>query len=443
MAAPLPFGGAPPFVASLLAAFALGLGSFLLLWSRRSLPSSLAFASGPLFALALLGLVQASFPKPPARIEPISPAAANPGEESSFWRPGSVAPGASRSAAADWAGAGAILLAGGVVGGSRRGRRVLALAGIFAAIVQVALGWTSILSGAHSLWGQELPHFGLRLRGTFVNPNHLALFLGLAWGLSLALLAHRLRRRASPHPRPADSPWLLATSVVAPPFFLAALLATQSRGAIVAIAAVAGTWLLLYGGEIGRRARLALSIGTAVVALTVFLSAGSTPLERFFGPRSEGLSTGGRGEALRVGLDIWRSSPIWGAGLGSFEVAFSRFQPADLGGRWRHAHNDTIELLATTGVVGLALLAAGGVFTFRKLLRGFRRARGLEERDACAAALLASVYALVHGLFDFGLTLPANAWFLAALLGAALGAADWEPPPEPRSGPARRFDQPA
>jgi O-antigen ligase len=113
---------------------------------------------------------------------------------------------------------------------------------------------------------------------------------------------------------------------------------------------------------------------------------------------------------------------VTGAGLGAFRDAFPLVQPAALQGTWWHAHSDVLELLATTGLPGVLLLAAGAAGLVLRLLK-VQRGQGRSEDRAGALALLGALTALaIHETLDFGLTMPANAVTLAVLAGAAATA---------------------
>ena len=58
-------------------------------------------------------------------------------------------------------------------------------------------------------------------------------------------------------------------------------------------------------------------------------------------------------------LDLWQRFPLLGSGLATFRDAFPQVQPRELQGTWWHAHSDLLELLATTGAVGIVLLVIG------------------------------------------------------------------------------------
>ena len=129
---------------------------------------------------------------------------------------------------------------------------------------------------------------------------------------------------------------------------------------------------------------------------------------------SREVGLGERLVASRDSLRILRDHPWLGAGLGSFETVFHRYQgfPGDL--TWDHAHNDYAEALAETGIAGGALiLFALGLFFW--LAFGNLRER-LKHRAGWIqfGAALGCCGLLVHSLADFNLHIPANAaWFAA------------------------------
>jgi O-antigen ligase len=114
--------------------------------------------------------------------------------------------------------------------------------------------------------------------------------------------------------------------------------------------------------------------------------------------------------------------PVLGVGLGNFETAYPGYQsfPSDL---WiDYAHDDYVEAIAETGVVG-AVLIFSALVLFRRL--AFRdcgqwlRSGGSWIR---LGAALGCCGLLVHSLFDFNLHIPANAAWFAVLAGIATTA---------------------
>ncbi|MEO7255631.1 MAG: hypothetical protein ABIZ64_15505, partial [Casimicrobium sp.] len=107
-----------------------------------------------------------------------------------------------------------------------------------------------------------------------------------------------------------------------------------------------------------------------------------------------------------------------GAGLGSYAIAFQRFQTPSLLGFVEYAHNDYLQLLFELGALGLVvllLLLIAAVLSSRTLWRS--RVRGERLSPALACYLGALAFA-IHAWFDFPAHIPAIA-ILATLLFAA------------------------
>jgi O-antigen ligase len=332
----------------------------------------------------------------------------------------SLAASESLSAALGWAAAAAALAAAALLGRERWNRRLLGAALAAAAAFQVFFGARGWSSKGTVLWGVEVPGTP-RLRGSFVNPDHLALYLGMAlpavfaWGW---WAARRARKEPSVERRVL---W------AAPPVLLwltlfAGLAFTGSRAGLVAgVAAVGVQGLLLAGAD--RRPDLALvGTGAAVAGIGVVAAIGlQEGLGRLLSSPVE-ITWGVRRQAWAATWALFRRFPWTGAGLGAFREAFPLVQPAELVGTWRHAHNDPLELLATAGLVGTALAVPGLLALIRRLASVLRHGRRSEDRAAGLAALGALAVMAIHEPLDFGLTIPANAFTLAVLLGAAATA---------------------
>lgn len=445
LAAPLPFGGiVPPAATALrLAGFvALGLAAFSLtrtprdtLTSRGSTPVPWL----PVFALAALGGLAAlqSLPWPVSIVEALSP------EHARVWRdargmvdPGrmspptfSLAPAVSRHQAWAWLSLAAAFLAAAAVGRRRLLRRALAAAVVATALFEVLYGARRWLVHATTIWGVEVPGLGTRLRGTFVNPNHLATSLEMALPVLFAWGWFGVRRA-----RHEDSPegrllWI-APPVLLGLTVLAGLAFTASRGGLAGGVAGLVTMAVLSAidSREGRHRRTGRRRWRQVpVTLTITVAAlgvvGLVGFQEAFGRMTATslyeVGWGARTLVYRATLALWWEFPLFGTGLGSFREAFPRVQPAELPGTWLHAHSDPLELLATGGVVAVVLAVVGGVALVLRLSRGLRRGVRTEDRAAALAGLGIFVSLLVHEALDFGLTMPANAFTAAVLLGAA------------------------
>jgi len=428
--APLPFGGATPWAAAILEVLCF---TSLALAAAAARPASLRSVLPPAAALAAVALLAAaqSLPWPSGLASFLSPQhAALYGQASSL--PGvppvalhlSLAPAASRAAALLWAAAAAALLAGAAAGQHRGPRRWLAAALLTGGLFQVFFGAQEQIRGARTLWGVDIP-VSPRLHGTFVNPNHLALYLEMglavafAWGWWAA-------RRTRGEPQIERRLLLLAGPVLVWLTLFVGLALTGSRGgllgALVGVTVQGVVASGAAGGSARRRWRTALfGLGAAVAGLLVVLAVASLRdggLARLLVTRGD-VGVGARLTEYRAVLRLWQRFPVLGAGIGSFADAFPLVQPAALGGTWWHAHSDVLELLATAGALGVLLVAAGLAALVRRLL-AIMGGPGRSEDRAAALALLGVCAAVAfHELVDFGLTMPANAVTLAALAGAA------------------------
>lgn len=460
--APWPFGSVVPWAEALLVTgVCAALAAAALSLRDLSAFRAAAVPAAALLAVALLGGLQ-SLPWPPALVGAVSPtharlaaeaaAALEPGPgpsaapegeaapaaELTAPAPFSVAPSSSRHGAVSFAAAAAALVVAAGVGRWRPGRRVLAGALLGTALAQVLFGAPRWIGRSTVLWGTDVGS-GARLRGSFVNPNHFAGFLEIALAVAFAWTWWGWRR-ASRETSPERRVLLTAVPALVWLILFLGLAFTGSRAGLIAgVAGVAvqGALLGLSGrlrrrrGGGGRRlAAWALPVAGALAAAVagiglVALIGFDRGLGRLASTSPYDLGWDLRLDVYRSTLELWGAFPWLGSGLATFAEAFPLFQsgqPEAVGLFWRHAHNDWLELLATTGLVGAALFLAGLAVTLLRLARGLRRGLRSEDRAAALAALGALAALAVHELADFGLTMPANALALAVVVGAALGA---------------------
>ncbi|GEM_PF-1182582 len=250
-----------------------------------------------------------------------------------------------------------------------------------------------------------------RVYGTLGSPNVLAgfLLLGIAATTILAISAR--------------GPWraLPAAALVVQ---VAGLVLTYSRGGYAGLA----TFALVAAGlswPVRRRAwpvllLIALVAGAAAARLpAVGLRAQS------IAPAQEDTATS-RMFIWRAGAAMWRDHRAWGAGLGTFNVAYSPYRPPGVLATYAmirvpgSAHNDYLQILAETGEVGAALLAAALLWALWRL--GCRYARGGPEQRAWLAVWGAALAGIgTTSVVDENLYVVTNIVMLL-LLGAAVSA---------------------
>jgi O-antigen ligase len=179
--------------------------------------------------------------------------------------------------------------------------------------------------------------------GPYVNRNHFAGFVELTLPVGLAMLIFRgLRRDLYP---------LASVLTIIP---IGALILSGSRGGIVSFGfEVAVLWLLAKtrrGPEGPRLTPLAI-VALAAVALIAWLGAGKA-IERFSMVRSGEVTIHRRFTMSEGAVHIFKDHPIKGAGLGALVAVYPRYEILYDGRLVDHVHNDYIEMLAETGVLG-------------------------------------------------------------------------------------------
>ncbi len=141
-------------------------------------------------------------------------------------------------------------------------RRGLAAAVLAGAAFQVLYGTRGWFARSDEIWGVAVAGSPSRLRGTFVNPNHLALFLEIALALVFAW-GWWASRRAGEEVRPERRVLLLALPALAWLTLFAVLAFTGSRAGL--------------GGGARRRGGPGVPLGGAAPALAAGRPAGSPP----------------------------------------------------------------------------------------------------------------------------------------------------------------------
>ncbi len=259
--------------------------------------------------------------------------------------------------------------------------------------------------------------------GTLGNPADVATFLVLP-----ALLAAQ-RALAARRRRPI---WWAGAVLLA--------------GVVLGTRTITGALALAAGGLVmgwraaPRRWRLPVAGGVAAAAIVAFAL---TPLAGRMRTAVTEARNGGliwlgsaRGAAYAAAGAMLAARPLTGVGFGLFEANSFRFQSPDaLAARGRvlglvtgfgEAHNELLQYVAETGLVGLVLAAAGAAFALR---RREGRGQGLLDAAPLGAA------ALVVGFAQFPLHLAAIAAQWAVL--AALALPPLPPPPTSGRWPER------
>lgn len=323
--------------------------------------------------------------------------------------------------------------------------RTITIFGFLLAIFGLTQSFTS--DGTRVYWFRQLSQS--TAFGPFINRHHFAGFMELAVAIPFALL---VSGAVESYKRPL---YAFAAVVMA-----MALVATNSRGGIISLGAEIFVLVVTASFSWGKkkeqsrqkRIRAAALRGAIAVAVVVVLIGGALVLSgpevftRFIGTPVAEDPTTGRAHFWRVTMDVIKTYPVTGSGLGAFGSVYTRFDTRNGYYRLEQAHNDYLQTLSDAGLIGAVL---GLAFIFILFRRGFARRETHDRfRRAVTTGAMAGCFAvLVHSFFDFPLHTTANALLFLVL--AAIATQDtrinttYQPGRKKRRRSSHRHETPA
>ncbi len=207
--------------------------------------------------------------------------------------------------------------------------------------------------------------------------------------------------------------------IVAIALMASALLLSGSRGGLVALIAEVLLLIILTTRSKGRKnilVKVALSILLLCAAIggAIFVG-GDTSLTRFSDAATTNNISSSRYEIWGTTLKVISNHLPFGAGLGAFAQAYTKYDTASGLERVDQAHNDYLQVLADAGIVGLII---GVLFLFWFFREGSKNAAGTNTfRRGIAIGAFAGCFAiLIHSIFDFVLHITAISVMFLTLL---------------------------
>lgn len=408
--APLAFGCVEPWSRAMLEilAFILALGSF---WRGRPVVTTAA-DSFWLFpaVIAAFGLVQL--------------AGAAPGDGPLPLEPFTVSPRATQASALLWAAFAAIVWSvPRVIVSHEAARRLMrflfwlgagiAAQGLLQKATDGGLYWLRSAGEAHAF-------------GPYFNCDHAANFLMMALGAGVGLLFSKSRRWPAvdgPSPEFIRTQAVVAGAIL---ILLAGLAVCGSRGSALAMPLAAAA-VAYFGAGFSRRPRERLlrrvaSLGGALFVVAAVYSYIIGILDG--GARVES-AIATRFMLYADSLRMWRSSPLFGTGLGSFSTAYPAYQSFDLRATVNEAHSDWLQLAVEAGWFGVSVILAAALYAAFHSLKAWREARSSEMRALIAGALASAAAFSIHSSVEFSFQIPANAAVFFVLVGFLLSAPAW------------------
>ncbi|MBZ5700721.1 MAG: O-antigen ligase family protein [Acidobacteriia bacterium] len=267
-------------------------------------------------------------------------------------------------------------------------------------------------------WFREMRYGGVPF-GPYVNRNHFAGLMEMVIPVGLAPLVFGKVRRER---------WMMVGLLTLLP--IVALFLAASRGGIIAfLVELLVLGLLLGLRRSGGKHALAGGLVLLLALLLVSWVGVQEALQRFATLQTLELNSDKRLSMARDTWHIFLDYPLAGSGLGTLQSVFPKYDTLYDGKLVNHAHNDYLEALAETGILGGICC---GLFLALLLVRGLRRLLNQENSAAAAlqsGGLVGCVGILVHSLVDFNLHIPSNA--LLFLLVAYLATTGILPSPRP------------
>ena len=313
---------------------------------------------------------------------------------------------------------------------------------------------------AKRITGELSPQFMHRLSSNrifsfFLHPNSFAGYLAMLLPISICSFVATLltSRRASGATRAGEE--LPPFSVVAWAFVAlvqaAALVWTFSRGAWLSVfISMAGlaVFVLSRGRQWWREAAVVLCLFSVVVGLTdVAGGQEQSPAGQPVEDSAAGAPAPDQSEALLGGqvptvselisqatwearVTYWRGAlgmikerPLLGVGLGSFGSAYPRFKV--LGGYTsQEAHNDPLQALAETGLIGFIALMAFWLLVLRLGFRSCSSESSISVKWVRLGLLFGIISFFLHSLVDFDFEIPGIALTVCAFCGLLVAASD-------------------
>jgi len=308
--------------------------------------------------------------------------------------------------------------------------RWLAYTVLVAGLFQAAYGSWMILSGIEYTFFIEKEAYRGSATGTFINRNHLAGYLEMALAVGIGLLISNLSNERSRDWR--DRLRRLSETLLSPKALIRVtlivicigLILTKSRmgnAAFFGSLVISGVLFLVIARHATRSTTIFL---ISLVVLDILLVGSWVGVDKVVQRMEETSATyEHRDEVARDTITMIKEQPLTGIGSGNFFSVFPNYQQLDIWDNYYHAHNDYLEFLSESGLIGTMFLAAAVFYSLLMAYQAMRRRRSALMQGMAFASFMGIVSILIHSSVDFNLQVPANAAMFVLLMGLAIIAA--------------------
>ena len=384
----------------------------------------------PLLLFIGYGLLQLSRSPVGRGSDPINPGAIN---EATLWMPFSVEAHSTASYLALVLGYFAVIYV--VHHGFRRKEHLqyLLIAVLALGVFEALYGLVQFIGNHHYIW--DFRTEGDYARGTFINRNHYALLLNFTICTGVGFLYYRSARILTQHRfsfrQAISSPvvgqllWgLLWIALMG----LALLFSLSRMGMVAMLASIIAMATLSYFASRGRRtAAIGFSLLFVVCSLAVYTGI-DVVVARLELLTPEYLERD-RLPIWRDAFLLFRESPIFGHGLGTFRWTYPVFETFQPDVPARYAHNDYLQALTEVGIVGLGLLVWAFISCLKVATQNLVRGKDALVRGIGLGTLGVLTATALQEWTDFSLYIPGVALTFAVLVGLNLRASELTDPP--------------
>ena len=257
--------------------------------------------------------------------------------------------------------------------------------------------------------------------GPFVNRNSYAAFAACLLPLAICMALASWERSADDGRRAAAlrraAVWGAAAVLMAAGIFY-----SLSRGGILSALLAVAVMCLMFARH-GRWSAALVVVGVLAIAsggLLWWIGSSTEVMERV-GTFEQGTGAPSLADRLvgwRRSLALISDHLLLGTGLGTFRFGFLRYAPPGLGW-WTTAHNEYIELICDTGLIGSALVV-WGLAAFAAIVTRPRRRQDLQQRYLYVGLVAGLVGLLFNSIAHSNFQSTANGMLVAVLGGALL-----------------------
>jgi O-antigen ligase len=253
--------------------------------------------------------------------------------------------------------------------------------------------------------------------GSFINQHHFASFMEMTLGVTIGILLGTTVKK--------EQLFLFIFAII---LMIVCIVFTGSRGGILSLCGLLGFIGLSFyftrtKNETLQINKLAVFVGVLALIFVIFggvlfLGADSS-LMRGIGVVGGDDISNGRTHFWQIATQMFFNYPILGVGLDSFGVAFTKFDTWNGNFRIEQAHNEYLQVLAESGIIGFACVAAFIFFLFKQSFAVIKQTHDKFRRGIAIGSLAGCFGILIHSFFDFPLRTPSNMLVFLMLAGLA------------------------